>query len=161
MDSLLNKPTYQYVCHNKSIINYDKYTNCCFISSFQIQMKKIYSDFPDLKELLPLLYPNTFNAFTEFAYDFPEKWQKLKKYLINKDTKWIPRLNIYLQICLPLKENNKCVLLTFIDINKVNPEEVNKCNYKSLMESFSDSIISDKIIRIIQFPNHFEPFEII
>jgi hypothetical protein len=162
MESLLGKPIYKYNKSAQSQITIHGRTNCCFISSFQIQMKKHFNNFPDLKVLLELLYPNQSNAYTHFANDFPAKWFKLKNYLANKDPSWIEKLdNVLLHICLPHQNNNKCIQLTFIDLNKINTEEVAQGNYQSLEASFSDEYDESKtIISIKQYYNHFEPVDI-
>ena len=162
MDSLINNPVYTYTSISKSQVNVYGRTNCCFISSFQIQMKKHFNDFPDLETLLNLLYPNQTNAYTHFAYDFPQKWQILKKYLTDQNNIWIDRLdNILLHLCLPLVNNNKCVQVTFIYLNTINSDEINSGEYKSLESSFTNEYDpTKKIISIIQYPNHFEPIDI-
>ena len=162
MDALLNKPVYIFTKSNKSEINSYGKINCCFISSFQIQMKKLFNDFPDLQTLLNLLYPNQSDAYTNFANDFPEKWDILKNYLINQDIKWINRLDdIILQICLPLFTDNKCVSLTFIDLNMINAKEIANRNYRTLQLAFTDNYNKNKkIISIMQYENHFEPINI-
>lgn len=163
MESQLNKPVYNYNITTNSKVYFEGRSNCCFISSFQIQMKKIFNDFPDLNTILNLLYPVQSNAFTHFAYDFPAKWYKLKSYLISQDKKWESRLSkVMLQICLPLTIKNQCVLLSYIDLNIINPDEVNTGNYDSLEKSFSDQALPNyHIISIIQQVNHFEPIDII
>ena len=163
MESFINKPIYNYILSTKSTVSYSSWYNCCFISSFQIQMKKLYADFPDLDELLNLLYKNNPNAFTHFAYDFPEKWFKLKEYLCSKNSIWAERLDqIILRICIPSTVSNQCVLISFIDINGIVPSEITKGNDESLEKSLSDSVDENKkIIDIVQFRNHFEPIEII
>ena len=51
--------------------------------------------------------------------------------------------------------------LTYIDLNKINVDEVNTGNYESLEASFSDDYNPDKtIISIMQFTNHFEPIQV-
>lgn len=162
MDSLIDKPVYTYTNITKSQVNAYGKTNCCFISSFQIQMKKHFNDFPDLKTLLNLLYPNQINIYTHFAYEFPQKWHILKKYLSNQNNIWTDRFdNILLHICLPLLIKDKCVQVTFINLNKINSDEINLDNYKSLESSFTNVYDSTKlIISIIQYPNHFEPIDI-
>jgi hypothetical protein len=163
METLINKPIYKYTIGSKSQIIYKSWINCCFISSFQIQMKKLYGDFPDLDELLNLLYKNNPNAFTHFAYDFPEKWFQLKEYLCSKNKIWSERLEqIVLRICIPTLIYNQCVLISFIDINRIIPSEIAKGNDESLEKALSNNIDQNKkIIDIIQFRNHFEPINII
>ena len=78
MDSLLNKPVYNFTKKSNSQVYAYGRSNCCFISSFQIQMAMKFNDFPSLKELVDLLYPNTTDAYTHFANDFPAKWFKIK-----------------------------------------------------------------------------------
>lgn len=162
MDSLLNKPVYNFNAQSNSQVFAYGRTNCCFISSFQIQMASKFENFPSLKELLDLLYPNQSNAYTHFAQDFPAKWFEIKSYLINQSSTWESKLaNVLLQICLPLKTPNTCVQLTFIDLNKINVGEVSSGNYESLEASFSDDYNPDKtIISIMQYPNHFEPIQV-
>jgi hypothetical protein len=163
MESLLNKPVYNYKIIEKSQINYQGRTNCCFISSFYIQMKKHFDDFPNFNTILNLLYSQQTNAYTHFAFDFPSKWFKLKDYLINQDKIWESRLsNIILQICVPLINQSQCVLLSYINLNMIIPEEINLGNYESLEKSFSDVEPSNsKVISIIQLLDHFEPITII
>lgn len=162
MDSLLNKPVYNFNAQSNSQVFAHGRSNCCFLSSFQIQMANKFDDFPSLKELLDLLYPNTTNAYTHFAHDFPAKWFQIKAYLINKNIKWENKLaDVLLQICLPLKKSNQCVQLTFIDLNMINVGEVSLGNYESLEASFSDTYNPGKtIISIMQFSNHFEPIQV-
>jgi len=162
MESLLGKPIYKYYKTSCSQVNVHKWSNCCFISSFQVQMSKHFSDFPDLKTLLDLLYPTQFNAYTHFAYDFPAKWFILRNYLISKDIKWEKLLaSVLLQMCLPHKESNRCIQLTFIDLNIIKPDEIARGNYQSLEASFSDDNKHNKtIISIMQYPNHFEPVDV-
>lgn len=163
MESLINKPIYNYTTDTKSKVSYKSWSNCCFISSFQIQMKKLYTDFPDLDELLNLLYKNSSNAFTHFAYDFPEKWFQLKEYLCSKNSIWSERLNqIVLRICIPTSFNYQCVLISFIDLNIVIPLEIAQGNNNSLEKALSDNVDENKkFINIIQYHNHFEPINII
>jgi hypothetical protein len=125
-------------------------------------MQKYFSDFIDLKSLIELLYPNTNNAYTHFALDFPIKWIIIKKYLFEKDIKWVDKLsNIIVEICLPLIIPNKCVLLTLIDLDKLKPEEIKLGNFNSIKESFLLERPTDKtIISIMQYENHFEPIQI-
>ncbi len=163
MESILGKPVYNCTKLGSSKVNAYGRFNCCFISSFQIQMSKHFADFPDLKTLLNLLYPNETNAYTNFAYDFPTKWFKLKEYLIQTNSHWEDRLNnILLQICLPHKKYfNKCIQLTCIDLNVIKPNQVAKGNYESLEASFSDDPDPTKtIISIEQNYNHFEPINV-
>lgn len=162
MESLLNKPVYTFSKNaNSHVFAYGR-SNCCFISSFQIQMKKKFSNFPDLKTLLDLLYPNESNAYTQFAQDFPSKWFDIKKYLINKNYEWKEKLdNVLLHICLPLKIQNQCVQLTFIDLNVIKIDEIASDKYDSLEESFADDYDQTKtIISIMQYSNHFEPIDV-
>jgi len=163
MESLLYKPTYKYSINSRSKIIYNQWSNSCFISSFQIQMKKLYTDFPDLDELLNLLYNDTFNAYTHFANDFPKKWYQIKQYLISNNLIWLDRLdNIVLRICLPTSIKDKCVLVSFIDLNAINISLKGQCYYDSLEKALSDKVSNDKkIINILQLQNHFEPIEII
>lgn len=168
MESLLTHPIYKYKIQTSSHICYLHWYNCCFISSFQIQMKNLFSDFPNLGELLELLYPDTSDAYTHFITDFPIKWSKLKEYLIMKDPKWSKILSrILLRICLPIDPINKtrlnqCVLLNFIDLNLIDTEEIKKGKYESLEQAMSTEYSNYHIIlNIIQFPNHFEPINII
>lgn len=168
MDSLISHPIYKYTIHTGSHICYLHWYNCCFISSFQIQMRNMFNDFPSLGELLELLYPDKSDAYTHFATDFPIKWFKIKEYLITKDPKWSKILSrVLLRICLPLDpinkmKHNQCVLLNFIDLNLIDIEEIKKENYESL-ELALETEYSDYniILNIIQFPNHFEPINII
>lgn len=162
MDSLINKPIYNFTKTESSQVFAHGRSNCCFISSFQIQMKKKFPNFPDLKTLLDLLYQDKLDAYTHFAHDFPVKWFQIKTYLINKNLDWIDKLeNVLLQVCLPLKNQSKCVQLTFINLNTINIKEVNSGEYKSLEESFSDEYNPEKtIISIIQYSNHFEPIQV-
>lgn len=162
MDSLINKPVYTYTNITKSQVNAYGKTNCCFISSFQIQMKNHFNDFPDLKTLLNLLYANQSNAYTHFAYDFPQKWHMLKTYLCNQNNIWADRFdNILLHICLPLAHDNQCVQLAFINLNTINSDEIILGNYASLESSFIDDYNPTKlIISIIQYAHHFEPIDI-
>ncbi len=162
MESLINKPVYNFVINKNSRVSYKSWSNCCFISSFQIQMKKLYSDFPDLEEILNLLYKNTTNAFTHFAYDFPEKWFQLKDYLCLKNPVWAQRFDqIVLRICIPTSVFNQCVLISFIDVNQVIPSEIAQGNNDSLEKALSDEVDNNKqFIDIIQYHNHFEPIDI-
>jgi len=125
-------------------------------------MANKFENFPSLKELLDLLYPNTTDAYTHFAKDFPTKWFKIKSYLIKQSSEWENKLtNVLLHICLPLKTPNTCVQLTYIDLNKINVDEVSAGNYDSLEASFSDDYNPDKtIISIMQYSNHFEPVQV-
>ncbi len=162
MESLIGKPIYNSSISSTSRVNVHSRSNCCFISSFQIQMLKHFPDFPSIEVLLDLLYPGQTNAYTHFAHDFPAKWFKIKYYLIKKDFRWQKLLdNVLLQMCLPHKLPNKCIQLTFIDLNKINPEEVSQGNFESLEASFSDVPNHEKtIISILQFNNHFEPVDV-
>jgi hypothetical protein len=148
--NLFNKPIYSYTIPNSSIVTHKTHYNCCFISSFYIQIKKIYNDIPSFDIILNLLYPNMNNAYTHFA-DFPEKYHKLKNHLINTDPIWKSRFdNIVLQIMLPMKKNDESVVLSYIDLN------INKSNIT--IDSLLDNVSDDKtIISIIQLHNHFEP----
>ncbi len=163
MESLINKPIYKYTKSKSSIVNFKNWKNCCFISSFQIQMNELYSDFPNLNDILILLYENTSNAYTHFAYDFPEKWFILKNHLISKNSKWSDILDkIVLRICIPTCVVNECVLISYIDMNLIIPEEIKNGNNDSLERALSDKIPDNKItINIIQQHNHFEPINII
>ena len=164
MDSLLNKSVFKYQINTRSKISYNGRTNCCFISSFQSQMKAQWNDFVSLDHLLNWIYPNTTNAYTHFANDFPAKWFKIRKIieLNDKNKIWKSRFDqIVLGIYLPLVNNSSCVVLTFIDLNQIIPDEVSVGNYKSLEKSFSDVLPPGKIpINIIQLLNHFEPIQI-
>jgi len=162
MDSLLNKPVYNFNVQSNSQVYAHGRTNCCFISSFQIQMASKFKNFPSLKELLGILYPDTTDAYTHFAQDFPAKWFEIKSYLIKQSSEWENKLaNVLLHICLPLKKSNQCVQLTYIDLNKINVGEVSAGNYESLEASFSDAYNPDKtIISIMQSTNHFEPIQV-
>jgi hypothetical protein len=163
MESILGKSIYKCTKLESSKINIHGRSNCCFISSFQIQMSKHFPDFPDLKTLLNLLYPNQTNVYTHFVYDFPVKWFKLREYLIGKNSFWQDRLDkILLQICLPHKISiNKCIHLTYINLNLIKPDQIAKENYESLEASLSDNYDSTKtIISIEQNYNHFEPVNI-
>lgn len=162
MESILNKPTYKYYIHTKSKVTCNNRTNCCFISSFQIQMKQLWDDFASLDDLLNWLYPNTSNAYTHFAYDFPKKWFELKKIMESKNPVWKERMErVVLGMYLPLVINSECVLLTLIDINQIIPNQVSNGNYDSLETSFLDALPDNKIsINIIQLYNHFEPIEL-
>ncbi len=162
MDSLLNKPVYNFTKQTNSQVYAHGRSNCCFISSFQIQMATHFKDFPSLKEILDLLYPNQTDAYTHFAQDFPAKWFKLKAHLIKSNSDWASKLaHVLLHISLPLKTPNTCVQLTFIDLNVINVDEVNSGKYDSLESSFSDKYDPDKTIcSIIQYSNHFEPIQI-
>ena len=162
MESLLNKPVYNFTKNKSSQVYAYGRTNCCFISSFQIQMASKFENFPELKTLLDLLYPNKTNAYTEFAKDFPAKWFIIKKYLINKNSEWKDKLdNVLLHMCLPLKTSNTCVQLTFMDLNVINTNDVASSKYDSLEASFIDDYNPDKtIISIIQYSNHFEPIDV-
>jgi len=125
-------------------------------------MKKHWDDFVSLEELVDWLYPNTTNAYTHFAYDFPEKWIELKKIMESKNPIWKERMEqVVLGMYLPLTIKSECVLLTLIDINQIIPQEVSQENYDSLEKSFLDVVPDNKIpINIIQFYNHFEPVEL-
>jgi hypothetical protein len=162
MDSLLNKPVYNFSRNTNSQIYAYGRSNCCFLSSFQIQMKKQFDNFPELKTLLDLLYPNETDAYIHFAQDFPEKWFIIKKYLINQNREWEKKLdNLLLHICFPLKTQNRCVQLTFIDLNVIKIDEIHADNYDSLEASFTDEYNPSKtIISIMQYSNHFEPINI-
>lgn len=162
MESLLNKPTFSYHINTRSKINFKGRSNCCFISSFQTQMKKQWDDFASLDELVDWFYPNTTNAYTHFAYDFPEKWIELKKIMETKNPIWKERMEqVVLGIYLPLTIKSECVLLTLVDINQVIPKEVSEGNYDSLEKSFLETVPSGKIpINIIQQYNHFEPVDL-
>ena len=166
MDCLKNKPVYEYSQNQRSTINYNGYTNCCLISSFQIGMKKIYPEFPSLEILLKELFPDTKNAYLHFAIEFPQKWNILKTYLIKSDISWKEKLDsIVLRFFTPLVSNNKkgktCVLISVIDVNKVNGDEVAMGNYITLEAAMSDNVEENKIaIDIIQLYNHFEPIVI-
>ncbi len=171
LDSLLNKPIYRYTINTRSNISAYGYTNCCFISSFHIQMKKHFNDFIDFKQLLKLLYKKPSNAYMNFALDFPKFWVILKTHMESIDVKWKTIFeNTILRIVLPLVEtsplvkNQTCVLLAYIDINIINHEQVQSGNYDSLEKSFSyndDDKHGKTIIDIIQFSNHFEPVELL
>jgi hypothetical protein len=162
MESVVNNPTYKYQINTNSKVTYNSKTNCCFISSFQIQMKNQWNDFASLDDLINWLYPNTSNAYTHFAYDFPKKWFNLKQICETKNKIWTSRLdNVILGLFLPLIEQNKCVLLTYIDLNQIVPKEVNEGNTQSLEKSFMDKVPEGKVpINIIQLYNHFEPIQI-
>lgn len=162
MESLLNKSVYTFTKNASSQVFAYARSNCCFISSFQIQMANKFENFPNLKTLLELLYPNESNAYTQFAQDFPAKWFTIKKYLINQNSNWKEKLdNVLLHICLPLKMHNQCVQLTFLDLNTINIDEVASGKYDSLEASFTDDYNPDKtIISIMQYTNHFEPINV-
>ena len=163
MDALINKPTYKYSINSRSVIIYNDWNNCCFLSSVQIQMKKFYPDFPYLGELLNLLFSDTFNVYTHFAYDFPKKWYQIKEYLISKNLDWLDRLNnIVIRICLPTSIQNQCVLVSFIDLNGIDITKEEDDYINSVEKALSDTISSDKkVINILQLQNHFEPIDII
>jgi hypothetical protein len=162
MESLLNKPVYNFTKNASSQVFAYGRSNCCFISSFQIQMANKFENFPGLKTLLELLYPNQTNAYTQFAQDFPAKWFTIKNYLITQTSKWKEKLdNVLLHICLPLKTPNQCVQLTFLDLNAINVDEVASGKYDSLEASFTDDYNPTKtIISIMQYSNHFEPINV-
>jgi hypothetical protein len=162
MESLLNKPTYKYHIDTMSKVTYNDRTNCCFISSFQIQMKKQWDDFVSLDDLLTWFYPNISNAYTHFAYDFPEKWIELKKIMESKNPIWKERMeHVVLGIYLPLTIKSECVLLTLVDPNQIIPSEVRQGKYDSLEKSFLEVVPDNKIsINVIQLYNHFEPVEL-
>jgi hypothetical protein len=162
MDALIGQPIFNYTQIDKSKIYAYGRNNCCWISSFQIQIQKYFPDFPDLKTLLELLYPNTNDAYTHFALDFPSKWLIIKKYLTEKNIKWNDKLsNIIIEICLPLVIQDKCVLLALLDLDKLNPDEIKIENYNSIKESFLSERPTNKIIiSIMQYENHFEPIQI-
>jgi hypothetical protein len=168
MDALINKPTYKYSINSRSVIVYNHWKNCCFLSSVQIQMKKIYPDFPHLDELLNLLFSNTCNVYTHFAYDFPKKWYQIKEYLISKNLDWLDRLDkIVIRMCLPTSIQNQCVLISFIDLNTI---DITKESFtfqgqdyiNSIEKALTDQVSDDKkVINILQLYNHFEPIDII
>lgn len=162
MDVLIGNPIFSYIQTDRSKIYAYGRNNCCWISSFQIQMQKYFPDFPNLKTLLELLYPNTNDAYTHFALDFPSKWLTIKKYLTDKNIEWKDKLsNIIIEICLPLVIQDKCVLLTLLDLDKLNPDEIKIENYNSIKESFLlERPINKTIISIMQYENHFEPIQI-
>lgn len=163
MDCLNSKPVYEYTRVNSSSVIYKGYSNCCLISSFEINMKKFYPEFPSLDELLKLLYPNTKNAYTHFALEFPIKWYKLKNHLIEKDSSWKEKLdNVVLRFFTPINsKKSECVLISVIDINKVNHIQVSQCNYDSLKDAMSDYAPDGKIcVDILQLYNHFEPINV-
>ena len=180
MEALVNKPTYKYSINSRSVIIYNDWNNCCFLSSFQIQMKKLYPDFPYLGELLNLLFSDTCNVYTHFAYDFPKKWYQIKEYLISKNLDWLDKLdNIVIRICLPTSIQNQCVLVSYIDLNAIDitKEGPYQTKFDNALESFtfqghdyinsiekalSDHVSDDKkVINILQLQNHFEPIDII
>ena len=163
MEALLNKPTYKYSINSRSIIIYNDWNNCCFLSSVQIQMKKIYPDFPHLGELLNLLFSDTFNVYTHFAYDFPKKWYQIKEYLISKNLDWLDRLdNIVIRMCLPTSIQNQCVLISYIDLNAIDITKEKDDYINSVEKALTDQVSDDKkIINILQLQNHFEPINII
>jgi len=165
MECLKYKPVHNYSRVDSSKVYYNGYNNCCLISSFQIQMKKIYSDFPSLYEILPIMFSTSKNAYCHFALEFPEKWFILKNHLIKKNNNWEERLDkIVIRFYLPLtgkEDKNNCVLLSVIDINKINSKEVSNGNTESLEEAISDYVDKDKItIDILQVYNHFEPIKL-
>jgi hypothetical protein len=163
MDALINKPTYNYSINSRSVIIYNDWNNCCFLSSVQIQMKKIYPDFPYLGELLNLLFSDTYNVYTHFAYDFPKKWYQIKEYLISKNLDWLDRLdNIVIRMCLPTLIQNQCVLISYIDLNAIDITKEKDDYINSVEKALSDTVSSDKkVINILQLQNHFEPIDII
>jgi hypothetical protein len=163
MESLLHKQTYEYLINSRSVIIYNDWNNCCFLSSVQIQMKKIYPDFPYLGELLNLLFSDTFDVYTHFANDFPKKWYQIKEYLISKNLSWLDRLdNIVIRICLPTSNKNECVLVSYIDLNAIDVTLEGQEYYNSLKKALTDQVSDDKkVINILQLHNHFEPIEII
>jgi len=163
MDSLQNKPMYTYNETENSKIYYNNISNCCLISSFQIQMKKHYVDFPSLDFLLEKLYPNTKNAFTHFAYEFPLKWCEMKKLLILQNPIWKDKLDkIVLRFFVGTHKKDTCVLISCIDINKINHQEVSNGKFDTLENALSDEVPKDKItVDILQKNNHFEPINII
>lgn len=153
MDVLIGKNIYKYTQNERSKITYKGRFNCCFISSFQIQMKNIFNDFPSLDYLLENLYENQTNVFTHFAFDFPEKWFILKKLLISKDKKWKDLLNkIVIRMFISGKKTNESVLLTTFDLSKID----------SIRDAIDCKITEDSFcIDIIQKNNHFEPIIIV
>jgi hypothetical protein len=163
MEALLNKSTYKYSINSRSVIIYNDWNNCCFLSSVQIQMKKIYPDFPYLGELLNLLFSDTFNVYTHFAYDFPKKWYQIKEYLISKNLDWLDRLdNIVIRMCLPTSIQNQCVLISYIDLNAIDITKEKDDYINSVEKALSDTVSNDKkVINILQLHNHFEPIDII
>jgi hypothetical protein len=163
MEALLNKPTYKYSINSRSVIIYNDWNNCCFLSSVQIQIKKLYPDFPYLGELLNLLFSNTFNVYTHFAYDFPKKWYQIKQHLISKNLDWLDRLdNIVIRICLPTSIQNQCVLVSFIDLNGIDINKEGDDYINSVEKALTDQVSDDKkVINILQLQNHFEPIDII
>lgn len=163
MEALINKPTYKYSINSRSVIIYNDWNNCCFLSSVQIQMKKIYPDFPHLHELLNLLFSDTFNVYTHFAYDFPKKWYQIKEYLISKNLNWLEKLdNIVIRICLPTSNENECVLVSYVDLNAIDISLEGYDYTNSIEKALSDHVSDDKkVINILQLHNHFEPIDII
>ncbi len=162
MDCLKEKTVYEYSQNSRSTVYYNGYSNCCLISSVQINMKKIYSDFPSLDILLKQLFPSTKNAYMHFAMEFPQKWNNLRDFLIKNDVSWKEKLDkIVIRFFTPIKssdKNSNCVLISVIDVNKVNGDEVASGNYTSLESAMSDIVEKGKIpIDIIQLYNHFEP----
>jgi hypothetical protein len=163
MEALINKPTYKYSINSRSVIIYNDWNNCCFLSSVQIQMKKIYPDFPYLGELLNLLFSDTFNVYTHFAYDFPKKWYQIKEYLISKNLDWLDRLNnIVIRICLPTSNENECVLVSYVDLNTIDISLEGYEYTNSIEKALTDQVSDDKkVLNILQQHNHFEPIDII
>lgn len=166
MDCLNNKPVFNYTQTNKSKVIYNNYYNCCLTSSFEINIRKIYPELPSLDVILKMFFPNTDNAYSHFALDFPEKWFILKNYLISKNIGNKEILEkVVLRFFVPIiqtKDEKECVLVSVIDINKINYQEVNKGNYDSLKDALTDEIEDGKIsIEILQQENHFEPINII
>ena len=162
MDCLKEKTVYEYSQDKTSTVYYNGYTNCCLISSVQVNMKKIYSDFPSLDILLKQLFPNTKNAYIHFAMEFPQKWNKITDYLIKNDISWKEKLDkIVIRFFTPINSPNEkpnCVLISAIDVNKVNGDEVTSGIYTTLEAAMSDTVEEGKIpIDIIQLYNHFEP----
>jgi hypothetical protein len=163
MDCLNYKPVYEYTRSTSSTVYYNGYSNCCLISSFQINMKKYFPEFPSLDMLLSLLYPNTKNAYTHFALEFPQKWYKLKQHLISEDISWKEKLDKFvIRFFTPVNsKKSECVLISVIDMNKVNHIEISNCNYDSLKDALTDEIPTGKTpIDILQLYNHFEPINI-
>jgi len=163
MEALINKPTYKYSINSRSVIICNDWNNCCFLSSFQIQMKKIYPDFPNLIELLNLLFYDTCNVYTHFAYDFPKKWYQIKEYLISKNLDWLDKLdNIVIRMCLSTSIQNQCVLISYVDLNAIDITKEEDDYINSVEKALSDQVSDDKkVINILQFHNHFEPIDII
>ena len=165
MEFLLNNPTYQYFTDNNSEINVNEWINCSFISSFQIQMKKKYNDFPTLLEILEKFYSNKKGQYLRLAEDFPLVWNELKKYLIEQDIKWQQIFdNIILRIHLPVFniDMKVCVLLSYVDMNKININKYNHNIMEAFIESVADTNIENKeTIDILQNRQYFEPINII